>query len=63
MCCCGVLSTVLPMIRIPQLDSLVLLSLERFSTVVGCWSVPNVTIIYVSMLKGLAVKAGLCLDI
>ena len=63
MCCCGVLSTVLPMIRIPQLDSLVLLSLERFSTVVGCWSVPNVTITYASMLKGLAVKARLCLDI
>ena len=63
MCCCGVLSTVLPMIQIPQLDSLVLLSLERFSTVVGCWNVPNVTIIYASMLKGLAVKARLCLDI
>lgn len=50
-------------LQIPQLDSLVLLSLERFSTVVGCWSVPNVTIIYASMLKGLAVKARLCLDI
>lgn len=51
MCCCGVLSTVLPMIQIPRLDSLVLLSLERFSTVVGCWSVPNVTIISKSVVR------------